>query len=346
MEEKLTPAGTGSNFTLVKNSECAACGSVDAPKQIGLVYDHEYRSTEIEFPMVRCTRCGLVYLDPRPDVSELPRIYPPAYYSYHLTANAPAENSQGRASYVQTLFHRRNLKAMRAKLARSGIQLDSFSRPVRILDVGCGVGAQLDLFKALLPSAELHGVDIGELAVERTRARGHTGYLGRFEEIDLPTDYFDIVYSAHVIEHVDDPKAFLAKCRLVSAANATIIIETPNTDCIEFESLKGRHWGGYHAPRHFYLFNPENMNTMVERIGLKTIVAQPYTCSIFWNWTCHSLLMKVAGSRIADALFPPITIFYGGIRSFVLLGGFSVLESIILRITGRASAFWIAFSRP
>ena len=40
-----------------------------------------------------------------------------------------------------------------------------------------------------------------------------------------------------------------------------------------------------------------------------------------------------------------MTIFYGGIRSLVLLGGFSTLESIILKLTGRASAFWIAFSK-
>ena len=99
----------------------------------------------------------------------------------------------------------------------------------------------------------------------------------------------------------------------MAGPNATIIIETPNTDCIEFETLKGRHWGGYHAPRHFYLFNPENMNVMVERLGLKTVVAQPYACSIFWNWTCHSLLMKVAGTAIADAIFPPVKIFYGGV---------------------------------
>src|SRR5947209_7942368 len=38
MEEKLTLGGTGSNFALVKNSECAACGSSDIPEQIGLVY--------------------------------------------------------------------------------------------------------------------------------------------------------------------------------------------------------------------------------------------------------------------------------------------------------------------
>jgi 2-polyprenyl-3-methyl-5-hydroxy-6-metoxy-1,4-benzoquinol methylase len=330
-------------FALFEDSACKACGSASAPSEIGRVYDHEYRSVDIEFRVVRCSECGLVYLKPRPDRSELGRIYPSSYYSYHLSANSPAPGT--RPSLVQRLFQERNQKALRAKLALSGFRPASFSRPIRVLDVGCGVGAQLDMFKALLPDAELHGIEIGELAVRKTRERGHTAYHGRFEDVQLPAGYFDIVYTSHVIEHVEDPLAFLEKCNAVSSPGATIIIETPNTDCVEFDFLKGKHWGGYHAPRHFYLFNPENIATMASRAGLSEIVARSYPSPAFWNWTCHSIFMKLAGTRVADALFPPITIFYGGIRSFALFGSFSVLESIVLRITGRASAFWIAFSR-
>jgi 2-polyprenyl-3-methyl-5-hydroxy-6-metoxy-1,4-benzoquinol methylase len=163
-----------------------------------------------------------------------------------------------------------------AKLALSGFKAETLTRPARVLDVGCGVGAQLDMFKALLPSAECYGVEIGELAVRKTRSKGHTAYHGRFEDIDLPQGYFDIVYSSHVIEHVEDPMGFLAKCSAVSSPQAIIIIETPNTDCVEFEFLKARHWGGYHAPRHFYLFNPKNMTTMAARTGLSEIVARSY----------------------------------------------------------------------
>jgi SAM-dependent methyltransferase len=332
-----------SAFALFEDTACKACGSASPPSEIGRVFDHEYRSVDIEFRVVSCSECGLVYLKPRPDGSELGRIYPKSYYSYHLSANSPGAGT--RLSYVQRLFQERNRKAMSVKLALSGFKPESFSRPVRVLDVGCGVGTQLDMFKALLPEAELHGVEIGELAVQKTRERGHTAYHGRFEDMQLPARYFDIVYSSHVIEHVEDPLGFLEKCNAISSPDATIIIETPNTDCVEFDFLKRGHWGGYHAPRHFYLFNPKNMATMASRVGLIGIVARSCPSPAFWNWTCHSMLMKVAGTRIADTLFPPVTIFYGGIRSFVLLGSFSVLESMILKMTGRASAFWIAFSK-
>jgi 2-polyprenyl-3-methyl-5-hydroxy-6-metoxy-1,4-benzoquinol methylase len=330
-------------FALFEDTVCKACGSPASPTEIGRVYDHEYRSVDLEFRVVRCVQCGLVFLKPRPDGSELGRIYPDNYYSYHLSANSPGAGAA--PSHVQRLFRQRNQKALAAKLALSGFKRESFSRPVRVLDVGCGVGAQLDMFKALLPDAELHGVEIGELAVRRAREKGHIAHHGRFEDARLAASYFDIVYSSHVIEHVEDPRGFLEKCHAVSSAEATIIIETPNTDCVEFDFLKARHWGGYHAPRHFYLFNPQNIAIMAARVGLNRVAARCYPSPAFWNWTCHSIVMKVAGARIADALFPPITIFYGGVRSLLLLGGFSVLESLVLRLTGRASAFWIAFSK-
>lgn len=332
-----------SAFALFEDTSCKACGSTSAPTQIGMVFDHEYRSVDLEFRVVKCNECGLVYLKPRPDGSELGRIYPESYYSYHLAASSTEPDT--RPSFVQRLFQQRNQKGLAAKLALSGFKPGAFSRPIRVLDVGCGVGAQLDLFKALLPNAELHGVEIGELAIRKTRAKGYTGYHGRFEDIDLPAGYFDIVYSSHVIEHVENPLGFLEKCHAVSAPNATIIIETPNTDCVEFNALQARHWGGYHAPRHFYLFNPQNIATMASRSGLSQIAARSYPSPAFWNWTCHSILTQVASPKIADALFPPVTIFYGGFRSLVLLGSFSVLENLILKLTGRASAFWIAFSK-
>jgi len=331
------------DFALHTDIECNVCGSTAQPLPIGFAQDHEYESTEIAFRVVRCMNCGLVYLRPRPAESELGRIYPPTYYSYHSIGNIEGED--GRPSFVQRLFYERNKKTLRAKLVRSGVLLNSLSRPARVLDVGCGVGTQLDLFKELLPSADLHGVEIGERAVKKTRERGHVAHLGRFEDIVLPLNYFDVVYSSHVIEHVTDPRRFLEKCNAVSSPAATIIIETPNTDSVEFDIFKGRHWGGYHAPRHFYLFDPRNMALLGQRTGLKAAVVQPYPSPIFWNWTCHSVLTAVAGKRVADIIFPPVTIFYGGVRSFFILGFFTVLEGLILKFSGRASAFWIAFKK-
>src|SRR2546423_1247374 len=70
---------------------CPHCGESRAQK-LWSGREHEYEDTTDEvFDFVRCAGCGLVRLNPRPDVSELGRIYPPDYYAYNLLSGEPAE---------------------------------------------------------------------------------------------------------------------------------------------------------------------------------------------------------------------------------------------------------------
>lgn len=335
-------SGNG-GFSLSYDSQCLVCGAAAPGQPVGWVREHEYRTTtSLTFPVVRCPDCRLVYLYPRPDIAELATIYPPDYYSYHLSMNAP--DRTGKRSFVQSLFYRQQRKTLAAKVLPF-LKVHAHGRPLRILDVGCGIGSQLDSLKEMLPNSHTFGVEINELAVEKARARGHHVARGRFEEVELPEASFDLIISVHVIEHVARPDLFLHKCRQLLTEDGIILIETPNTDCLDFKLLKNKHWGGYHAPRHWYLFEAETFQHLAKRLNLKILQARSYTSSVFWNWTCHSLMTSVVGRKVADALFPPVTIFYGGIQSFMLLGFFAVLERTLLLLTGKASALWIIFSK-
>ena len=62
---------------------CNNCGATGG-EVIARGRDHEYATTTSDtFDVVRCS-CGLVYLDPRPAISELDTIYPNDYYAYRL----------------------------------------------------------------------------------------------------------------------------------------------------------------------------------------------------------------------------------------------------------------------
>ena len=54
---------------------CALCG-VDDADPVGVGQDFEYRTSPDHFLAVRCRRCGLVFLNPRPADEEAGRIYP------------------------------------------------------------------------------------------------------------------------------------------------------------------------------------------------------------------------------------------------------------------------------
>lgn len=323
------------------DTACVVCGAPPG-EQIGEVTEHEYTTTTtMSFPMVRCQTCRLVYPYPRPDISELDTIYPPDYYAYHMSEES---KTTGKKSFFQQLLYKLLGNGLRNQIMPNLKALPK-DRPLRVLDIGCGVGAQLDLVREFLDGAQTYGVEVGEAAALRARTRGHEIYHGLFEDVDLPKNFFDVIISIHVIEHVDRPDLFLEKAREVLTDDGIILIETPNTDCPDFEMFKGKHWGGYHAPRHWYLFQAFTFEKLARRLKLKVVKSDAHACSVFWNWTCHSLVLSAFGRKIADKLFPPVTIFYGGLQSFAILGFFGVFERILQKFTGKASALFIVFAK-
>jgi hypothetical protein len=52
---------------------CCVCDTDDA-ELVGRGYDYEYFTSAEWFDARRCRECGNVYLNPRPDISEFPRI--------------------------------------------------------------------------------------------------------------------------------------------------------------------------------------------------------------------------------------------------------------------------------
>ena len=148
------------DFRLFYNPCCAVCETSIPEHPIGLVKDHEYEdTTELDFPVFECPSCGLVYLNPRPDTSMLGRIYTDKYYSYHLAKSTPNGKVEA-TSWIQRLFDQINLRRFRDRLAPY-LSRPKDDRPLRILDVGCGVGHQLDLLAKLFPGAETFGVEMG-----------------------------------------------------------------------------------------------------------------------------------------------------------------------------------------
>jgi 2-polyprenyl-3-methyl-5-hydroxy-6-metoxy-1,4-benzoquinol methylase len=332
-----------STFNVHYDSRCVVCHQPAPQSFLGSVVDHEYtNTTSLVFPVYRCPNCQLTYLYPRPDLSELRHIYPPNYYAYSLSAGAPV-SSATTASPAGSALLSLNASTYRQRILPF-LKGDP-SRRLRILDIGCGDGAQLDEMRRFFPNCETHGVDIDRRAIERAADVGHKVSCGRFEDCDLPADSFDLVYAIHVIEHVERPDLFLQRCLQALAPEGMILIETPNTDAVDFCLFKRRHWGGYHAPRHWYLFNIHTFRFLAQQMGAEIVAFGFYNTGVFWNWTCHSLCQAILGTRVAERLFPPVSIFYGGIQSSLILTLFAVVEAITFRVTGRGNALWIVLRK-
>ncbi len=113
-------------------------------------------------------------------------------------------------------------------------------RPARVLDMGCGTGANLTaLLAARFPGTQFVGVDSDEASIafaRRENLHGNARYVPETEAGSLGT--FDLVIASEVIEHVEDPNALLdfLKSRLI--AGGKIVLTLPNGyGPFEFASL-------------------------------------------------------------------------------------------------------------
>ena len=95
----------------------------------------------------------------------------------------------------------------------------------KILDVGCGTGANLKMLSAY-GSAE--GVDISPQAVDFCRERGLDSVkLGAIEHLPYESGSFELVTALDVVEHLDDDVAGLREMRRVLRRDGRILLFVP-----------------------------------------------------------------------------------------------------------------------
>jgi 2-polyprenyl-3-methyl-5-hydroxy-6-metoxy-1,4-benzoquinol methylase len=324
---------------------CTGCGATN-DELLFVGREHEYDDTTDEpFQVVRCRDCGLVRLNPRPDVSELGRIYPPNYYAYHLIDDFPAQTS-GVRTLVQRIKQRMYQRRLEGIVSRGA--LDSAAR-IRLLDVGCADGRLLDWYKASRSGdrIETWGIDLSKDAVEIAEKHGHRAVLGRFEEdTELPLKSFDLILAGHVIEHVDDPHKFTAHAFELLTPGGLFVVATPNFDSLDVR-LFGKNWGGNHFPRHWTLYDAKSIGQLAGSVGF-TVERVDYEVNpVFWNWSIHSLLRdRFPQATWPDRAFPTVDIFHPSLQSFVLLSIFTGIDLVQRVLTGKTASMSVELRKP
>ena len=305
--------------------------------------EHEYEgTTDEEFSFVRCSACGLVRLNPRPDVSELGRIYPPDYYAYNLVSDdAGSDRRPKLTDRLKMRVYQRRVMALLKRLDKPG--------RIRILDVGCADGRLLDWYRASSAGERLetHGIEMSERPAEIARSRGHRVVTGRFElDEELEAGSFDLILALHVIEHVDDPKRFAQRASDLLAPGGLFVLTTPNWDSPDARRFRGN-WGGNHFPRHWTLYDERTLRALAGIVGLELERVEYQPNPIFWVWSWHSWLRdRFPHRRWPDRAFPPVGIFNPSLQSLALLSAFTGVDLAQRMVTGRTASIAVELRKP
>jgi SAM-dependent methyltransferase len=95
---------------------------------------------------------------------------------------------------------------------------------LKILDVGCGTGANLEMLSQF---GEAEGVDVSDDALEFCRQKGLKVQKGLAEEMPFADGSFDIVTALDVVEHLDDDVAGLKEMNRVMTDDGRALIFVP-----------------------------------------------------------------------------------------------------------------------
>jgi SAM-dependent methyltransferase len=94
----------------------------------------------------------------------------------------------------------------------------------KILDIGCGTGANLEM---LAQFGESEGVDVSDDALEFCKAKGLKAHKGLAEKLPFADESFDLVTALDVVEHLDDDIAGLREMNRVLRKDGRALMFVP-----------------------------------------------------------------------------------------------------------------------
>lgn len=300
----------------IEPTGCTVCGVAEAVLEAeGRDYLHE--TSEQNYTFCRCLGCGHIYLNPRPIIDEIGRIYPAQYATF--------TNRFGRASSLLAQIKDRVLLGRFRSVEALAL------KPMRLLDVGCGDGGFLHAVRRRHPQAHLTGLDwhFGPNIADALESSSIDTITGTIETAPLPEGAYDVITMNQIIEHVWDVRLTLDRCRTALKVGGLLAIETPNPDGWDRTFFKSGGWGSYYWPRHLNLFTKTHLARTLEECGLEVVSSQSLLAPPCWIYSIQFSARRAGiGSWFRD-LFADTNI--------LLLAIFAALDRIALSLGAETS---------
>lgn len=234
-----------------KSTACGICGATGYRREYDLGSWRFHERSVANAAIVRCRGCGIRRTEPKPL---------PSYGTVYDTDYS----SQGLKFLPYYLDHLRVLFS----LMYQDVAIRGFPGGKRILDYGCSTGVFLGLVSSM--GFEATGFDISAEAAKRCREKGLIAHSGDFFAHPFETASFDVIHCSHVIEHLEDPVAYLQRFRHLLKPSGHLLLSCPNYASIG-RLGKGTEWGGWDPDCHLWHFTLRQMCHLVTRGGFRVV---------------------------------------------------------------------------
>lgn len=234
------------------NRTCIICGS----SKCRVSPNKFFKNT-----LLRCQKCGLIFVYPQPKLSKIKKIYSQNYFKNTNSNSIGYENyHEDKPNIIKTFEKRfRNIENL-------------YPEKGKILDLGCAMGFFLEVVEN--HGWKPYGVEISNYAANiAKKSFGDKIFNGTLDEVSFPDNFFDIITMWDYFEHVFNPLKELSKVRQFLKKDGLLILSTPNTDSLPHKIFKDR-WMGYKDQEHLYYFSEKNATMLLEQSGFKVLKSE------------------------------------------------------------------------
>jgi SAM-dependent methyltransferase len=275
----------------VSNMQCPLCSHsaletyADSPRrELTASMIGSSRKEVAAGPILRCMSCGFGFRPDRSSDSELAALY--------RDVNIDVYQSE-----------------LRGRTATAGRRLRVVQQhcPIgRLLDVGCASG--LFLQSAADAGWSVVGVEPSEalsvLAQKNLGSRGEV-IAATLQDSGLNHPTFDVVTLWDVLEHVTNPREFLASCAALVKPGGYLFVNVPDLGSLQARVL-GRRWPLI-LPEHLNYFTRRSLTFCAEYAGLAALQTGRLKASfsldyVFYRLRQHRVIGAELIGRLADRL--------------------------------------------
>jgi SAM-dependent methyltransferase len=160
---------------------------------------------------------------------------------------------------------------VRVRLAETIATFESYRKTNRLLDLGCGTGALLEV--AGHHGWQAEGLDVSQPVVDHGQRLGLKVSCGELGEARFESNSFDVVTASELLEHLSDPKVLVQEVARILRPGGLFWTTTPHARGVSARVL-GVNWSVLCPPEHLQLFSMKGVVSLLREAGFRRLVVR------------------------------------------------------------------------
>lgn len=216
----------------MEHKKCLICSSDNLKKM----------DNYLEGNMFSCHKCNFVFASKIPTEEDLIKHY----------------EGYGRNDYLSPVTVNRYHEILDT--------FEKYRKTNNLIDVGCGIGLFAEV--AIKRGWNVYGTEYTDEAIAINENKGIKMKQGKLNPLNYEPNFFDIITSFEVIEHINNPIEEINNFHNILREGGLVYITTPNFNSLS-RYILGNKWTVISYPEHLSYYTAKTLHKLMKKINFK-----------------------------------------------------------------------------